>query len=84
MSQILTVDFTTKQLIGHECVPKREKWQCDVCTKVYTLIDGDPNNVKRIEFEKDVKTTSGKTSLKVGFKICEKCCHQIGDLFKGE
>ena len=84
MAQILTVDFTSKQLIHSHCIPKLEQWKCDVCTRTFVSTEGSDDNVKRVEFEKDVKTTSGKTSMKVGFRICEHCCNQIGDIFKGE
>lgn len=84
MNQLFTVDFQNKQLIGSECVPRRDTWVCDCCTKRYTNVEGADDNIKRVELEKLVYTQAGKQGNKVLFRICEVCCNHLGNVFKGE
>lgn len=81
MNQLFTVDFTNKQLIESQCILKRESWKCDCCKKSFTNIEGS-DNIRRIELEKKVYTASGKQASNVVFKICEKCCSELGNVFK--
>jgi hypothetical protein len=81
MTQIYAVDFQNKVLIESHCVPRRESWVCDCCKKKFVHIDGADNNTRRVELEKNIKTTSGK-ELTVTLKVCENCCNQLGDVFK--
>lgn len=81
MTQIYAVDFKNKQLIESQCIPKRETWKCDCCTKSFTNIEGS-DNIRRVELEKKVYTASGKQASNVVFKICEKCCGELGNVFK--
>jgi hypothetical protein len=83
MNQLFTVDFKNKQLIESQCIPKRETWKCDCCGKSFTNIEGG-DNIRRVELEKKVYLPSGKSAGDVIFKICEKCCTQLGDVFKEE
>lgn len=81
MNQLFTVDFQNKQLIESLCIPKRDTWKCDCCTKSFTNIEGS-DNIRRIELEKKVYTASGKNATNVVFKICETCCIELGNVFK--
>lgn len=80
MTQIYAVDFQNKVLLEAHCVPRRESWKCDCCQKKFTHTEGDDNNTRRVELEKNTKTTSGK-DLTVTLKVCENCCIQLGQLF---
>lgn len=81
MNQLFTVDFQNKTLIESECIPKRESWKCDCCTKSFTNTEGS-DNIRRIELEKKLYTASGKQASDVVFKICERCCIELGNVFK--
>jgi hypothetical protein len=80
---IITVDFRgTRKVIGHECIPKRTAWNCDVCGKEYINIEGAEDNIRRIDIDKDVMSATGKKQLTTTIKVCENCCIQIGNVFK--
>lgn len=80
MTQIIAVDFQNKKVIDSQCVPKRSNWKCTCCNKVYTNVDGDDKNVRRIELEHNTKIKGNDIVITV--KLCENCCNQLGDIFE--
>ena len=81
-SEILAVDFVTKELIGSDCRPMRLIWRCNVCDTKYTHIDGNDNNMPFMKVPFNVKV--GSKVHDVSFHICKNCGIEIGQMFNEE
>lgn len=78
---ILTVDFQNKVLLEEQSIPKITRPRCDCCGKTYKHVEGNPDNMNFVEFNKEVVMASGKNKANIVVRVCKVCCIQLGEMF---